>query len=84
VAFGSEAAAEQRFREWTEEIGRWEGVTVSVTGDRAEAGRFTLRRDGPRVALDVATSGATYRQFLEVYHRHDVWDEWHEMLEDET
>jgi hypothetical protein len=84
VAFGSEASAEQRFRGWAEEIGRWEGVTVSVTGDRAEAGRFTLRRDGPRVALDVATSGATYRQLLEVYHRHDVWDEWHEMLEDEA
>jgi len=79
VAFESPAVARQRFRDWAEEIGRWDNTTVDSTVDRVRTARFDLRREGPRVALDVTTGLATYREILRTYfHNHDVWDEWHE------
>jgi len=83
VAFGSEAAARQRFREWAAEIARWENTAGDTTGDRMKTPLFDLRCEGPRVALDVSTGNATYQEILRIYHNSDAWDEYNEELERE-
>ena len=81
VALKSESAAKQRFREWVEEIARWEGAPVTVAESRARSPHFDLRQDGPRVSLDVLTSIHDYREILGIYFDHDAWDEYQEALE---
>lgn len=80
VAFGSEAAAEQRFREWATEIARWDPSGVSLE-DGVRTNRFDLRRDGKRITLDVAAPCEIYEEILRVYHRSDVWREYHDALD---
>ncbi|MDQ2732182.1 MAG: Uma2 family endonuclease [Armatimonadota bacterium] len=81
AAFQSEAVAKQRFREWVEEISRWEGAPVTVAASCAQAPHFELRQEGPRVSLDVLTSLDDYRAILDIYFSDGVWREYHEALE---
>lgn len=80
AAFGSEAAAEQRFREWAIEIAHWDNSAVMGDGT-VDSARFDLRREGNRISLDVAADYATYEAILRVYHCGEVWREYNEELD---
>ncbi len=87
AAFQDETMAQIRFEQFAREIAQWEDVPFITPGtqrghpDEVKTGRFTLRLDGPRVALDVATSADVYQQMLKVYHDNQVWQEWREAVD---
>lgn len=81
VAFGSEAVAEQRCREWAAEIARWDNAPVDGH-DRVRTSHFDLRRDGPRVALDIEVGQPTCEEILRAYQNGDAWDEYNDALDE--
>lgn len=85
LPFGSTAEAAHRLRQFAEDAGRWEGMsvgeptTMAEDVEQAEVGRFRLTRRGRHVHLEVAAQGKMYRQLLEVWADHDAWD-WGEQV----
>lgn len=80
LAFGSEAEASKRLRDFADDAAAWEQTApvpaqLIETGlECAEIGRFRLTRRGRHVHCDVAVDARKFRELLRITAHRDSWD----------